>query len=120
LCGLGRPRRPADLADPGDQALTLAHGSPPTRPLGIGRTRRVLAAFLVGHLPDYQRTVLDLLLHQIELLLMLLFRSLTRRLRGRAILCGHPLSFLACTGQRVAIKGVLPESATPASRYSLS
>jgi hypothetical protein len=32
----------------------LAHSSPPTRPLGGCRARRIAAALLVGHLADHQ------------------------------------------------------------------
>jgi hypothetical protein len=44
---VSRPGHPADLADPRDQPLTLAHSSPPTRPLGLGRARWVAAALLL-------------------------------------------------------------------------
>ena len=69
--------------------------------------RRIPAALLVCHLPDHQRTALDLLADQFELRRALLFGFLARRLHritGRAsaiepITCAEPDSCLALTAR---------------------
>src|SRR5581483_6150428 len=90
-----RPRagcraRASDVATARDQPHAAARGSPTTRRLlGPSRARRVALALLVGHLPDHQRPVLDLLAHQLELLLVLRVRSLACGLRRLILLSGH-------------------------------
>jgi hypothetical protein len=46
-------------------------------PGGRGRLRGITAAFLLGHRPDDQRSVLDLLAHQLELGQSTLFGALS-------------------------------------------
>jgi len=66
----------ANLADPRDQSLKLAHSSPPASTLGRDRAARIAPTLLLRHLADHQRTARDLLTHQFELGLALLRRSL--------------------------------------------
>lgn len=79
----------AQLSDPPDQPLTLAHNSPSMRSLGLARAGRIAPPLLLGHLANHQRTALDLLADQLELRLMLLLRSLARRLPRRTAMGGH-------------------------------
>jgi hypothetical protein len=66
----------ANLADPRDQSIKLAHSSPPARTLGRNRATRIPPALFLCHLADHQRTILDLLTHQFELRRALLLGSL--------------------------------------------
>ena len=69
---VGRVSPAANLADPRDQPLKLAHDSPSARTLGRLRAARIPSTLFLGHLANHQRAALDLLAHQLELRLALL------------------------------------------------
>ena len=106
--GAGRPFRlmsrfgtAANLADPRDQPLKLAHSSPLDRTLGRYRAGRIPPTLFLRHLADHQRTALDLLTHHFELRLALLRRSLPcglHRITSRRVTIGTnlPLALGAC------------------------
>jgi hypothetical protein len=82
----------AHLPYPCDQSFALAHShclraSLVTR--GARRTRREATAFLGGHLPDDQGSVLDLLAHRLELPLAAFLCALSHRF--------HPTTPIFCT-----------------------
>jgi len=110
---VSRLGRAADLADPGDQSLTLAHSSPPTHPLRRDRAGRVPAALFVGHLADHQRTARDLLAHQFELRLALLLSSLARRLHRVSSWRGEVETNWSARGSRHAFTVASTRPASP-------
>ena len=71
-----------ELADPRNQPLTLAHGSPPIRTLWRGGPGRIPVAFLIRQRTDDQRAALYLLTNQLEFLSPFLLGPLARALHA--------------------------------------